>query len=320
MGSAPDVAIQQALEGTAEFFSGRKTRAAVVARRLLGIPDSDDDDLTDQLIRERRRRTRLDGSLDGSLMETAWSAWELLQLGCPSDHPGVNRMVGYLLSRQDKAGRWGEGCSERRHGIGHCRHSVSGFFSPGSRDESIAPLTLANGTVIASEYDARFAASCFALRVVLAAGQDRRSAVRQHVESLFGLVRRWRTDEFSAGLMLGFCALGALGLAPFEDRSQVTALAAELLRRQDADGYWPGVPLFHALDCLWQIPGDDTIEAIARATPALLSLQRATGAFDESADEQQALIGVRALRIQAKGPITTRPPQLTLSTKSRRAR
>jgi hypothetical protein len=121
-------------------------------------------------------------------METAWSAWELLQLGCPSDHPGVNRMVGYLLSRQDKAGRWGEGCSERRHGIGHCRHSVSGFFSPGSRDESIAPLTLANGTVIASEYDARFAASCFALRVVLAAGQDRRSAVRQHVESLFG---RW---------------------------------------------------------------------------------------------------------------------------------
>ncbi len=58
MGSAPDVAIQQALEGTAEFFTGRKTRAAVVARRLLGIPDSDDDDLTDQLIRERRRRTR----------------------------------------------------------------------------------------------------------------------------------------------------------------------------------------------------------------------------------------------------------------------
>jgi hypothetical protein len=320
MVAVPESDIIRALEGAAEFFLGRTTRAAVVARLLLGARGPHDADLIDQIVRERRRRTRLDGSVDGSLMQTAWSAWELLQLGCPGDHPGVDRMVGYLVSRQDEAGRFGEGCSERRHRLGHCQHHLSGFFSPGTRDESIAPLELASGTVITSEYEARFAASCFALRVVLGAGMDRRAAVRRHVESLFKLGRRWKHNEFPAGLALGFCALGALALVPFEDRSRVEALAAELIGRQGTDGRWPGVSLFHALDCLWQVPGAQTTEAITRATPALLALQQGSGAFDESGNEEQTLIALRALRALAPGPVTPRLPEPTLSTKSQPGR
>lgn len=300
--------LEHSIEAGAEFFAGRQTRAAVVARHLLQTAEPGDERLADQLIRERRRKTRLDGSMGGSLMGTAWSAWELMQLGCPTDHVGVNRMIGFLLGRQDQPGRFAEGCSDRRHRIQHCSHHMSGFFSPGPKDEPIAPLALSSGAVFTSEFEARFAASCFALRVALKAKQEHRAPVRRHIESLFTLADRWEGDEaqFPAVLGLVFCAMGALAFVPLEDRTRVEQLATHLLRQQNDEGEWDGVQLFHALDALILIPAPAAVEATRHAVPALLARQRQNGAFDETGDEELALIAIQALRAQAGGRLNAR--------------
>ena len=304
-----DVRIDEAVEGLASFFADRQTRAGVVARQLLGIAHRDDDRLVAHLIRERRSKTRLDGSVDGSLRATAWSAWELLRLGCSKGHAGLDRMVGFLLSRQDQPGRFGEGCSERRHAIANCKHFMSGFFSPGSRDELIAPMGLPTQAVIVSEIAARFAVSCFALRSVLYAREERRDAVRRHIESLLTLSERWRDreTEFPSTVDVVFCALGALGLAPPEYAEGVNRLTARIGEMQNEEGVWEDTSIFHALDGMLTLRSSAAREVIGRAMPRLLQMQQPSGAFDESQDEELALIALRALRTQA---VTGSAPQL----------
>ena len=292
----------RAFEGLADFFMRRETRPGVVARRLLGIARPTDDGLVDQLIRERRRRTRLDGSLDGSLFETSKGAWELQQLGCTRGHAGLGRMIGFLLGRQDQPGRFGEGCSDRRHEMAHCKHFLSGFFSPGSLDEPAAPLVLPTRTMIAAEFSARFAASCFALRTVLQAGEERRHPVRQHVEGLLLLAERWKTEggkEFLTTLDVVFCAIGALGYAPVEFRQSTRAVAAHVVGMQAEDGAWEGTSLFHALDGLLCMRLDEVQPALTKATDRLLSIQQSSGGFDDEDDEEFALIALRTLRTRS---------------------
>lgn len=300
--------IDEAIDGLATFFEARQTRPGVVARRLLGIAHPDDERLADHLIRERRSATRLDGSIDGSLQATAWSAWELLRLGCTKGHAGLDRMVGFLVSRQDQPGRFGEGCSQRRHEIGTCNHFVSGFFSPGSRDDATAPLVLPTRAVIISEIAARFAVSCFALRTVLYAGEERREAVRRHVESLLLLADRWRNreTEFPNTIDVMFCAQGALGLSPPEYAERAQRLTERIGEMQRSDGSWEGTSLFHALEGLVNVRNEPARAAIARAMPGLLDEQLPSGAFDSSEDEEIALIALRAIRAQNPGmrPVT----------------
>ena len=303
-----DVRIDEAINGLVSFFADRQTRAGVVARQLLGIAHRDDHRLVEHLIRERRSKTRLDGSVDGSLRATAWSAWELLHLGCSKGHTGLDRMVGFLVSRQDQPGRFGEGCSERRHAIANCKHFMSGFFSPGSRDELIAPMVLPTRAVIVSEIAARFAVSCFALRSVLYAREERRDAVRRHIESLLTLSERWCAPEAESPNTVDvvFCALGALGLAPPEYTEGVNRLTVRIGEMQNAEGVWEDTSLFHALDCMLTLRSPAAREVIGRAMPRLLQMRRPSGAFDESEDEELALIALRTLRTQA---VTRSAPQ-----------
>ncbi|MCZ6915625.1 MAG: hypothetical protein O7I93_02510 [Gemmatimonadetes bacterium] len=282
----------------------------MVARQLLGITRPDDDRLADHLIRERRRKTRLDGSVDGALQDTAWSAWALLRLGCTKGHAGLDRMIGFLLSRQDQPGRFGEGCSERRHPIANCMHFMSGFFSPGPVDRAIAPLALPTQAVILTEFGARFAVSCIALRTVLRAGEDQRGAVVAHIESLFHLVDGWQQQsQFPDSLDLVFTTLGALGLAPLEYRERVEKTADLIIGLQNAEGTWGGTSIFHALDGMMAIRSDAAQRAIGRALPHVLALQRASGAFDDAESDELALIALRAVRGQG----IVRAPARTVS-------
>lgn len=268
--------IQAALGPALAFFRERRTPAGVVARRLLGRPATDDDELADHLIRERRRKSRMDGSIDGSLVDTARAAWELLDLGAPADHAAVVRMVGFLLGRQDAPGRWGE-----EEGTG------DGFFSPGPIEHPIAPLALATGVLFPDESDARFAASCIALRTTLRAGMDDRARVREHVEALLAM------EDLGAPLL--FLVLGTVGLASPDYRDAVANLTKTVLDRQREDGEWDGVPLFHALEALSTIPTPEARAGIRNAARAVLARQRPSGAFDESEQEELALVAARAL-------------------------
>jgi len=258
------------------FFKGRQSLQAILARRLLMCGTPDDDELADHLIRERRRRTRMDGSTADSLVLTARATWEMMELGAPHDHAGVVRMTGYLLNRQDQPGRWSEDGA-----------AGNGFFSPGSGDEPIAPLALPSGTTFHDDDDARFVASCLALRAVLRAGHERRAAVRAHIEGLLSI----RTIDPH----LMFVALGALGTAPPEFGPRVAPLMDAVAERQLEDGSWPGVTIFHAADLILAVPTAAAYAAVRRAAPFIAGMQTASGAFDASESESIALIALRAL-------------------------
>ena len=275
------------LGGVAAFFASRETLHGVVARRLLGHPSPGDRELADHLIRERRRRSRLDGSLGGSLVATAQALWELLELGAERTNAGVVRLGGFLLAQQDRPGRWSD------DGI-----AGDGFFSPGPRPTGIAPLTLPSGTVFTHEEDARFVASCLTLRAVLRAGHENRAPVVAHLESLL----RLRVLEPH----LAFVVLAALGMAPPAYWTRIDALVAEAARHQRDDGSWPDVTAFHAVELLLTVPTRAARLLIARAAPFIASRQVASGAFDPSESEAIALTALRAL-ITARTTSAARP-------------
>ena len=288
--------IDSALERTYGFFRQRQTKEGVLARQMFD-PDPADLQLVDHLIRERRRITRMDGSVDGSLIRTAWVAWELLELGCPTDHAAVVRTVGWLLQQQDAGGHALEGCTPERHETHECHHFVTGLFSPGPRDSQLAPLTLPCGVVFANEEDARLAASFFALRTVLRAREERRGAVRRHLASLASLAEGWINGHAGRSLNLALLAIAALSAAPREYRQEAASLMNWVLDQQAADGGENGTHLFLALEALLAMPIPAAMEAIRTTIPTLVNLQRESGAFDDAECEVIALIGLRALAL-----------------------
>ncbi len=286
--------IRTAIDQAAAFFAGRQTRQGVLARRAVGHPRPADTELTEHLVRAIRRKTRIDGSVDGSLLGTACASWELLELGCPVDHAAVVRTTGYILQTEDRDGHVGDGCDDVRHARHRCRDFLSGFFSPGPWDRAIAPLELPSGLRIEDEYDARFAASCYALRSVLRAGADKRNAVQRHVDSLLSLASLWENGgSWAPNLVIG--ALGALAYAPIEYRSRVVGLGRQILGRQAGDGSWTDTHPFHALEMLLGLTGPDVTRAARLAAPALIERQTNAGAFDATGSEEQALIALRVL-------------------------
>jgi hypothetical protein len=282
----------------AEYFRDRETRAGVLARRLLGTPAPEDAVLTEHLIRERRRQTRIDGSMDGGLVPTAWAAWELLQLEAPADQAGVVRTVGFLLGRQEQPGRvFGEGCRPYMHERRLCSHYVSGFFSAGPEEHRVAPLTFPGGVVVSDERGARFAASCFALRTVVRAGEDRREGVRRHVASLLDMDSLWSWDDEAWSGDARLFAFGGVASAPLELRDRAAGAMARVLERQEADGSWPGVDPFHALDMVLQAPTPEARTAVARGAPLVSGQILEDGALEREGGEERALIAVRALAL-----------------------
>ncbi len=282
-----------------EYFRDRMTRAGLLARRLLRLETPEDAELAEHLIRERRRKTRLDGSMDGALVPTAWAAWELLQLDAPPDNAGLVRTIGFLLGRQDQPGRiFGEGCRPYTHERRICSHYLSGFFSAGPEESPIAPLRFPTGVTITAEREARFAASCFALRSVIRAGEDRRTGVRQHVTSLLQLPELWSGGGSELWTPnLAFFALGGVALAPLDLREQAARVAAQVAAQQHSDGTWAGADLFHALDMMLTVPTAEAREAVRRAGPAVASLLQDEATLAGEAGEERGLVALRALAL-----------------------
>jgi hypothetical protein len=282
----------------ADCYRDRKTRAGVLARRILGITLPLDADLTAHLISERRRRTRLDGSVDGALIPTAWLVWELLQLESPNDHAGVVRPVGFLLAQQDQPGRFfGEGCRPYLHERRLCNHYVGGFFSAGPAEHPVAPVTFPDGVTVTEEPQARFAASCFALRAVVRAGEDRREVVQRHAASLLDIPGLWSEWGGTWSPDVTLFALGAIALGPLDLRERSARAASQIIARQQADGSWPGADLFHALDMLLLVPTAEARAAVRRAAAQVCSRIKDDETLSGDAGEERGLIALRALAV-----------------------
>lgn len=281
--------IDRAIDGLIRWSDGRVTRPGIVVRRALGAPAPDDEASARQLANNLRAETRMDGSVRGEFLTTAWRAIELMDLDHAADQAGTVRVIGYLLARQDEPGAYG-GTNARPE---HRGRTFPGFFSPGDPGQWIAPLTLPNGTVFADDADARYAVSCIALRATLKARLEKRPQVHQHTESLAQLVQAWGGP---IPLPLVCSTLHGLALAESPMRDVIPGLI-DLIAGAAKGGAWADVELFHVLQALLAVPDAAATALIRSAIPVLVQRQLADGGFDgEGAiGEERAWIAARAL-------------------------
>jgi len=284
-----------AIERLEAFFAPRRSRAAILARALLDRPAPDDAEARRALIASLQSGLRSDGSVGGAALPTIWRAIELMELGHAAQEPGTARFVSWILELAGQPGAFGEGCHPARHEQKACEHFLSGFFAPVPEAERLAPITMPCGKTFRAEAQARFAVSCLALRAVLMAGLARRASVTQHLKSLGVLAEAWTDWSGYWAPDLIVAALHPLGIAPPLYRAAAIRVATLVAANQQADGTWANADLFHTLEALMAADTPAAREAVERAVPALLAMQRKDGAFGATAQEERALIGLRAL-------------------------
>lgn len=290
-----------ALERLALFFGPEQTRQGVLARAALGQPARDDPELSAGLVDRLKAEIRADGSVGGAVVATIWRAHELLDLEGGAK-AGMEPLIQWLLALQGKPGAFAEGCDRLRHARRVCCHFVIGFFAPAQPEQRLTPITLPNGKVFRAEPAARFAISCLALRAALRAGYQTRPMIQQHLQSLVRLADQW-TDwngYFAPDVILS--GLHALAVAGGPYREVVGRLVELIAANQAADGTWSNADLFYALEALRAADTAAARESIRRAVPALVARQRADGTFGAMAQQERALIGLRALCWAARSP------------------
>ena len=287
--------IATALDRLALFFSAEPSRQGLLARLALCRPGADDAALRERLAVRLEEELRPDGSACGGALPTIWHAHELLDLATPAAAEPARRSVQWVLHLQGRPGAYGEGCDRERHSRHLCEHYLAGFFSPGPLTERITPVTFPNGKVYRAEPAARFAISCLALRAALRAGHGDRPSVRRHVDTLAALTEQWSGwgGYFPPDLIV--VVMHALAAGGAERREVVSRLAALAAAHQQEDGGWPNTDFFHALEGLRAAGTDAARAAVRRALPALLERQRPDGTFGPTAQQERALIGLRAL-------------------------
>ena len=258
--------LKSAFEKVTAFLAERDTRQGIVARQLAGQERPTDAKLADILAAELRARTKMDGSIEGSVVRTAWAAWEMMDLGADPLHGGLDRLVSWTLQQVE-----------------------SGTIS----DQ--APLTLPTGALLQDSEGSTFAARCLGLRTVLRARREARPGVARLLDQL-------ANGPQPATLDLSACALAALALVPPPHRRHLDGLVSRLGRAQAADGGWSEADLFHMLEALVLAGIRPARVVAAQAAPALLARLRDDGSFDDpphgnAVHDERALVGMRALQI-----------------------
>jgi hypothetical protein len=284
------------------YFGTERTRQGLLARQALGRTDASDATLAERLRGELTSGLRPDGTVAGGAVPTIWRIHELLDLGEPANSPAIARPVAWLLDLQDRPGSFQDGCDRVRHARQLCQHFVAGFFAPAPPPQRLAPMTLPTGKVFRVEAAARFAISCLALRAVLRAGRGERPSVQRHVQSLARISEQWTewSGYFSPDTVVA--GLHALAVAGPEHRDIVHRLVGVVTSNQGVEGDWASADLFQVLDALLAA---DTLEAqvtVRRAATALSARQRPDGAFGTTAQQERALIGLRALLWASRSP------------------
>jgi hypothetical protein len=282
--------LQEAIERLQLYFAELSTRQGVLARQALGQSAPGDDLLARRLVDDMRAETSMNGSISGSVVTTIWRAHELLDLGCDGDQAGM----GWVLDLQSKPGAFSEGCSRPRHAHRACEHFISGFFSPAPTMQRFAPVMFPNGKVFRAEPAARFAVSCLALRAALRGRMEQRPGVEKHLASLVQLQEQW--DDWSGYFAPDMIVAGIHALAfAGAHREMLPRLAGAVAAHQAEDGTWMRADLFHTLEALLAVGTKEAQAPVRRAVPALLGRQRIDGSFGSTAQQERALIALRAL-------------------------
>jgi hypothetical protein len=285
----------EALERLARFIRTLPTRPGILGRAALGTAAPGDAALKAHLSEALAAEVRADGSVGNAALATIWRLHELLDLDRGPSDPAVGRLLAWLLARHGRPGAFGKGCDRSRHTQGLCEHYVHGFFSIAPPEERLAPITLPSGKVFRAEPAARFALSCLGLRGALRAGLGGRAEIGEHLDSLARVAMGW--TEWSGGFAPDAIVAGlhALAIGGAAHRRVTAGLVSLVTRYQSPDGTWPATDPFGMLDALLAVGSDEARRAVRRAGTALLNRQRSDGSFSGPAQQERALIGLRAL-------------------------
>jgi len=291
-----------AIERLALFFGTERTRQGLLAREALGRMDATDAALAERLRDQLASGLRPDGTVAGGAVPTIWRVHELLDLGERQDSPAIARPLTWLLGLQDNPGSFHDGCDRARHARQLCQHFLAGFFAPAPPTQRLAPVTLPTGKVFRVESAARFAISCLALRAALRAGRGERPSVKRHVQSLARISGQWTewSGYFSPDTVIA--GLHALAMAGQEHRDIVHRLVGVVTSNQGVEGEWPSADLFQVLDALLTAGTLEAQVTVRRAATALSARQRTDGTFGTMAQQERALIGLRALLWASRSP------------------
>lgn len=291
-----------AIERLALFFGTEQTRQGLLAREALGCPAATDPALAERLRRDLASDLRPDGTITGGAVPTIWRVHELLDLGERADAPSITRPIAWLLDLQDRPGSFHDGCDRARHSRQLCQHFLAGFVAPAPPEQRLAPVTLPTGKVFRVESAARFAISCFALRAMLRSGQGGSSSVRRHLQSIARISEQWIewNAYFSPDTIVA--GLHALALAGYEYEDMVHRLVGLVTSNQGVGGEWPAADLFQVVDALLAAGTLEAQVAVRRAATALGERQRTDGTFGTTAQQERALIGLRALLWASRSP------------------
>jgi hypothetical protein len=292
----------EAIERLSLYFGAESTRQAYLARQALGRAHPGDVRLAERLRQELAAGVRQDGTVSGGAVPTIWRVHELLDLGQAEDSQAVTRALAWVLDLQDQPGAFHYGCDRVRHARRLCQHYIAGFFAPAPPTQRLAPVTLPTGKVYRVEAAAQFAISCLALRAALRADYGERPAIQRHLQSLAQISEQW-TDwngYFAPDVIVaGMHALAAAGQGY---REVVRRLVDLVMTNQGVGGDWPSADLFQVLDALRAADTPEAQVTVRRATTALVIRQRADGTFGAGAQQERALIGLRALLWAARAP------------------
>ncbi len=291
-----------AVEHLALFFATEQTRQGLLARRALGRTVAADGALEGRLREELANGIRSDGTVPGGAVPTIWRVHELLDLGERSDAPALTRALTWLFSLQGRPGAFHDGCDRVRHARQLCEHFLAGFFAPAPPGQRLAPVSLPTGKVFRVESAARFAISCFALRAAIRAGGGDSQPVRQHLQGLVRISEQWTewNAYFSPDTIVA--GLHVLALAGSGYRDVVDRLVALVTSNQGIDGDWLSADLFQVLDALLAAGTLEAQVTVRRSGTALVARQRPDGTFGTMAQQERALIGLRALLWASHSP------------------
>lgn len=275
------------------FAADRGSWAGWQIRSLLGAPAPGDAKLREHLIAGLTNGFSADGSLGEDLVATATAVVQLADLG--HRYPTSSPTRRWLLARQSQPGAFHLGCTAARHQHRSCEHFLDGFFSPAPPSRRMAPLTVPNGRTYRLESQARFVSSIIALEAVVRAGWTHELLVERHLDSLASLVDEWSGWGEQLPPDLAFASLAALAAAPERWRPIRVSLVQLVGERQQADGTWPRVDFFAALDGLCRLPDEAAKAVLRRSAPLLKLRQHEDGSFGTISAELRALIAARAL-------------------------
>ena len=277
------------------YFGAESTRQGLLARAALGAPASGDPQLARTLAAKLDTGIRSDGTVAGAALPTIWRIHELCDLGRRGADPAVATLMRRVLGMQGEPGAFGEGCERERHAQRACEHYVQGFFSPAPPTVRLAPVTFPNGKAFRAEPAARFALSCLALRAALRTDSAGLPAIDLHLRSLSAVASGWRswTGYFAPDAIVA--GMHALALAGPEHRPTVASLVGLVAASQEPSGNWPNADFFHTLEALMATDLPAAREVVRRAVPSLVGRQRVNGTFGVAAQQERALVGLRAL-------------------------